>query len=141
MCGWPVVNTPPAQDGAPWPWIEENGVSEAEAERYNEETIAVYEVLRRWFYGMENGLAQHWQPDPDYVRPSGKPLTEQQVDRVIAVALDEWFNNSANRGYALNTRQVWHDAGPDFARLAAPQRLALVQELCTVLEAKPAVKS
>ncbi len=116
----------------PWKWPEENGVI-AETDTYTPETIRTFEVLRRWFFAMESGEAALWQPDPDYPRE----FTEKQVNDVIMVALDEWFELPANANYAKNQRKFDFDAGPEFRRLAFPQRLALVQQLVEVLEPGP----
>lgn len=121
--------------GRSWPWPAENGDPGAEGTNtYDDTTIAVFEVLRRWFLALEDGTAGFWHPDPDYVRANGKPLSEGQVNRVIERALDHYLNQPVQRNYALNTRKIWHDAGPEFSRLAYPQRLALVQELCRAIE-------
>ena len=121
----------------PWPWPEENGKIE-DAIEYTDETIAVFTVLRDWLHAMEAGTAEYRLPDPDYVRPNGKPpFTEAQLTDLVEVALDEYFEQTANANYALNTRGIWHDAGPEFRRLGAAQRLALAQELERVITTPP----
>ena len=117
-----------------WPWPEENGKMN-EVTIYPEETVRVFEVLRRWFHGMESGEAQYWSYDPRYERPNGKPpFTEAQVNELIEVALDEYLDAPAQRNYAKNTRGIFNDAGPGFSRLAFPQRLALAQQLEQALD-------
>ena len=130
MCGIPV----PA--GAPWPWPEENG--KAESSLHGAETIAVFAVLRDWFLALEDGSHAYRYPDPAFVRANGKPpCTEAQLAALVVTALDAYFNDPSNRNYTLHKRGIWHDAGPDFARLALPQRLALAQELSAILEKPP----
>lgn len=123
----------------PWPWQEENGPLPAGegSNTYDETTITVFTILRDWFYAMESHTAEQRHPDPSYVRRNGKPLTEQQVNNVIEVALDQHFSSSPNRNYAIINRGIPHDLPPDFNRLAFPQRLALVQQLCSVLDEPP----
>ena len=116
--------------GVAWPWLSENWKAEFVGDLYSAECIRVFTVLRAWFYGMEDGSAVFWQPDPNF----SPQFTEEQVNNVVNWALDEWFNHAPNRNYAINTRGIWHDAGPDFGRLAFPQRLALCQQLWTAVK-------
>ena len=128
----------PTPTGSAWPWPEENGKVDETNESYPAETIAVFAVLRSWFLALEDGSHVYHYPDPAFIRANGKPpFTEAQLESLVTTALDAHFNAPANRSYALTTRGIWHDAGPDFARLAAPQRLALAQELSAILEKPP----
>ena len=118
-----------------WPWLEQNGKSETEGERYTSETVRVFTVIDTFFRALENGTVEMLRPDPRYERPGGKPpLTEDQVNRVITDALDSWFEAPQNANYAKNTRGIPHDLPPALRRLAFPQRLALVQQLEQALD-------
>ena len=117
-----------------WPWPEQQGKVEDHA-LYDEEVIAVFRVLDSWFGALDDGSHVYRMPDPDYQRPLGKPpFTDAQTDKLVTVALDEWFAfGNPNSNYARDSRGFWHDAGPEFSRLAPPQRLALAQELEAVM--------
>jgi len=104
----------------------------------NAGVAAVIDVLCAFYHALEDGTVADWQPDPSYQRSRGRdPWTEDEVDRIIA-GLDEEYGKEL-RSWASKPR--WSqsnglgcDAGPDFARLQPPQRLALVQVLDQVLQ-------
>ena len=116
-------------DYVPWPWVDQNGSGETEAERYGPETIAVWTVIDRFYRMMEAGTEYLLQPDPDYP----KAFTEQQLDHLVKVALDEWFAAPQNANWAVGTRKLPHDRLPEFHRLPYLQRLALAQALDAAL--------
>ena len=92
-------------------------------------------LLDDWLAAMESGTASMRFPDPNYVRPNGKALwTEEELDKII-LDIDAEIDIEVNRTPGTS---VGADAGPGFHRLEMPQRLALVQQLETMLEEQEA---
>ena len=87
-------------------------------------------MLDEWLNAIETGTAHLRLPDPNYVRPNGKPAwTEEELDTLIR-NIDAEIDQEVTRapGTAVGAK-----AGPGFYRLALPQRLALAQHLETML--------
>lgn len=82
------------------------------------------QVLQDWFLAMEDGSVTNRQPDPFY--PTA--FTDEQVNEVIR-KIDLSFNYEK---WLVGPGR--YDAGPDFYRLEPPQRLALVQQLHSVMK-------
>lgn len=98
----------------------------------NEGVAAVFECLQTWFDAMEDGSTDILLPDPDYQRPAGKaPWTEEDLERLIS-GLDYEIEQEVKRAPGT---QFNCTAGPEFHRLALPQRIALAQQLETILTA------
>lgn len=92
---------------------------------------AVIFLLDDWLQAMENGTAHLRMPDPNYVRPGGKPAwTEEELDTLIH-DIDAEVDQEVHRAPGTT---VGAKAGPGFARLMVPQRLALAQQLEMMLE-------
>lgn len=97
----------------------------------NPGVAAVIYLLDDWLLAIEQGTVHLRQPDPNYVRPAGKPLwTEDELDTLIC-DIDYEVDQEVNRapGTSVGAR-----AGPGFKRLETPQRLALVQQLDALLK-------
>ncbi|MDO8688824.1 MAG: hypothetical protein Q7R39_02220 [Dehalococcoidia bacterium] len=88
-------------------------------------------MLQKWFEAMEDGRAYKWFPDPKY--PIAIPtetcdLVIEHIETEYAKELKAWaFTDTAGS----------YTHGPGFDRLKPPQRLALCQELRTVLKGDP----
>ena len=87
--------------------------------------MAVHAVLRDWFTALEQGRAHLRQPDL-----SGQMWTEEELDLLVRVDIDLYVEQQRN--WSKINLGIDADAGPGFARLAYPQRLALAQELAAV---------
>lgn len=97
----------------------------------NPGVAAVIFLLDDWLQAIENGTAHLRMPDPNYVRPGGKPVwTEEELDALIR-DIDAEVDQEVQRapGTSVGAR-----AGPGFVRLAVSQRLALAQQLEMLLE-------
>lgn len=96
----------------------------------NPGVAAVMFLLDDWALAMDAGTAHLRRPDPDYVRPEGKePWTEDELDRMMR-AIDAEIDQEVNRAPGTS---VGAKAGPEFHRLAVPQRLALAQQLADTI--------
>lgn len=97
----------------------------------NPAVAAVIFLLDDWLNAMEAGTAHLRLPDPEYRRPNRRPFwTEEQME-VIVRDIDAEIDQEVSRapGTSVGAR-----AGPGFSRLALPQRLALVEQLETLLD-------
>ncbi len=97
----------------------------------NPGVAAIIFLLDDWLNAMESGTAELRLPDPEYRRAGGRPLwTEEELDTIIR-DIDAEIDQEVSRAPGTS---VGAKAGPGFSRLALPQRLALVQQLETLLE-------
>ena len=95
-----------------------------------DDDYAVHTVLRKWFDALQDGSVASFLPDFSYPRQ----WTEAELEAFV-VELDTYVWKQAN--WVRGNRHIDADAGPGFARLTSAQRLALLQELATVLAAYP----
>lgn len=84
---------------------------------------AARELLEDWFLAMESGLVESRMPDPLYPVAIDEAITDQ-----IVAHLDSEFEREL-RAWASKQVAGGYTAGPGFARLERPQRLALAQQL------------
>lgn len=92
---------------------------------------AVVDLLTDWFNAIEAGTAQFRLPSPTYQRRGGKPpWTERELEALIE-AIDKDIEREL--GWASANTAMGCKAGPEFRRLALPQRLALAQQLDALL--------
>ena len=97
----------------------------------NPGVAAVVFLLDDWLQAMENGTVQVRYPDPNYVRSNGLPgWTEDALDTLIR-DLDAEIDQEVPRAPGTSVGAV---AGAGFHRLALPQRLALAQQLETIMD-------
>lgn len=84
------------------------------------------ELLEDWFWAMENNTMEERKPDLFF------PIqfSEENIDKAIRL-LDEGFERELHWVSSEN-----YTAGPEFKRLALPQRLALVQQLHSILKTR-----
>lgn len=91
---------------------------------------AIY-LLDDWLNAIEDGTVHFRMPDLNYVRPGGKPWwTEEELDTLIR-DIDVEVDQEVARAPGTS---VGAKAGPGYRRLALPQRLALAQQLESLLE-------
>ncbi|MFQ5933111.1 MAG: hypothetical protein ACE5KI_00530 [Dehalococcoidia bacterium] len=95
-----------------------------------EQIDTVFDILEDWFQAIEDGTAHHRLPDPTFESPPGRPaITEELVNEFIR-GLDREIDTDA---FGSQGRKYEADASSEFHRLDYPQRVALVQQLMTVL--------
>ena len=88
-------------------------------------------LLHDWLMALEENIAETRLPDPLYVRPNNKPnWTEEDLNRIIN-AIDEEVDKEAHGSVG---RSIGATIGPDFKRLPVAQKLALVQQIETIIE-------
>lgn len=97
----------------------------------NDGVEAMIFLLDDWFAALEAGTAHLRMPDPSYQRPRGQALwTEEDLDTLVR-DIDAEIDQEVNRAPGTFAGAK---AGPDFKRLATPQRLALAQQLEVLME-------
>lgn len=84
---------------------------------------AVRALLQDWYVAMEDGTVGGRMPDPLYP----VEITAESVEKVIA-HIDERFAFEL-QAWAHQESAGSYTIGPEFHRLAPPQRLALCQQL------------
>lgn len=98
-----------------------------------DDTLEVIAYLQTCYEQMERGEEDHILGDPFYQRAGGKPmLTDEEVDKVVA-AIDAEFATEIGQypGYHRNRSGATHT--PDFHRLSARARRAMVEGLDAIL--------
>jgi hypothetical protein len=97
----------------------------------NPGVAAMIFLLDDWLSAIEAGTVHLRMPDPNYQRPACRPVwTEEELDALMR-DIDAEIDQEVNRAPGTS---VGAKAGPDFKRLATPQRLALAQQLETLME-------
>ena len=91
----------------------------------------ITELLDSWFHALEQGTAHLRLPDPAYVRRKGKPSWTPEELATLVNAIDAKTDKELS--WASKNKLMQCNAGPGFARLELPQRLALAQSLDSVL--------
>lgn len=86
------------------------------------------ELLEEWYWAMEHGTAKDRYPDPTYP----VTITQEVADRVVE-ELDRGFDREL-RIWASKPEAGGYEAGPEFRRLPPLQRIALAQQLHTILK-------
>lgn len=100
---------------------------------YAPHELVVHAVLQDWFDALQNGSAHYRLPDANYQRPQGKPpWTDEDLDRLMK-EIDNYVWEQ--RSWAEHQHHATYDAGPAYARLRPPQRLAFAQDLERALNA------
>lgn len=92
----------------------------------NPAVASIINLLEAWHNELDNGDVTKYLPDPEYA----KKWTEEHIDRIIN-GIDEEMDKEVK---STPGRYVEAKAGPDFKRLAYPQKLALVQQLDAIIE-------
>jgi len=95
-----------------------------------EQIDTVFEILESWFLAIENGTADHRLPDPSFEPPEGRPPMSEALVEEFIIELDREIDTDA---FGFQGLKYGADASSEFHRLAFPQRLALVQQLMTVV--------
>jgi len=112
--------------------VDEQGVvlSRCRREVEREQVQVVFSILQEWFCALENGIADHWLPDPSFVTPPGRPSIDDALVEEFVSQLDREIDTDA-----FGSRGQWYkaDASSEFHRLAHPQRIALIQSIMKVL--------
>lgn len=105
---------------------------------FKEQTEAIFNLLKMWFDALEDGIVHLRNPNPNFDTSFGRPsITKSQVNSVIDV-LDQEMEKEA---FGRHGRKYKVDASCDFSRLAYPQRLALVQDLHSILLSEDEMKA
>ncbi len=92
----------------------------------NDGVHAVMACLQDWFQAMEENRSHLYQPDPDFY----KTWDEEQLNTLV-MEIDKDIDQEVTRSPGTSTKST---AGPGFSRLAVPQRLALAQQLHSIVK-------
>jgi hypothetical protein len=97
-------------------------------------TLEVIDYLQDVYDKLETGLETHIIGDPFYQRANGlPPFSDEQVDRVIA-AIDEEFATEIGQYPGYHRNRSGANATPDFWRLTATARRAVVEGLDAIYQ-------
>lgn len=86
-------------------------------------------LLEDWFWAMERGEVEKRLPDPTY-----QPAISQETADAVMEVLDKEFEKELDQ-WAYMPEAGSYEAGPQFRRLKAPQRVALAQQLHAIYRA------
>ena len=99
-------------------------------EKYNhlpKEIKEARELLQDWYLAIEDGSVDHRLPDY-----TNSVITQELADKMVQY-LDEEYEQELNSWGKTRTREHF-EAGPEFSRMKAEQRLALAQEIYGIIK-------
>jgi len=96
--------------------------------------IEVISFMQDCFDKLDRGEEDLILADPYFERPGGKPpLTDDEVDRVIA-AIDSEFAHEITNYLDYHRNRSGANAAPEFARMSARARRAMVEGIEAIME-------
>jgi hypothetical protein len=96
--------------------------------------IEVISFMQDCFDKLERGEEDLILADPYFERPGGKPpLTDDEVDRVIA-AIDSEFAHEITNYLDYHRNRSGANFAPEFARMSARARRAMVEGIEAIME-------
>ncbi len=97
--------------------------------------IEVIGFMQDCFDKLERGEEDMILADPFFERPNGKPpLTDEEVDRVIA-AIDSEFAHEINNYLDYHRNRSGANSPPEFSRMSPRARRAMVEGIEAIMEA------
>jgi len=97
--------------------------------------IEVIGFMQDCFDKLERGEEDQILADPYFERPDGKPpLSEEEIDRIIA-AIDSEFAHEITNYLDYHRNRSGANFAPDFNRMSARARRAMVEGIEAIMEA------